>query len=173
MVRKSGHREVRNSGNMVPSPHKRKKQAGPVAITNIYSLPDELLLTIIKIAAEDGSTNEETEERADATSFRPYIPPTSPCCKYNHRLVADVVSEISVRFNRLARDQTLWRCYRSKNFLIPRSSASINSLPDKIVLKIVDAVSTLSGKVLEERGHSRDHGYLVDIISQVQGDTSG
>ena len=48
---------------MVPSPQKRKKQAGPVAITNIYSLPDELLLKIIKIAAEDGSTNEETEER--------------------------------------------------------------------------------------------------------------
>ena len=136
---------------MVPSPQKRRKQSGPVAITDIYSLPDELLLTIIKIAAEDGSTNEET----------------TPCCQYNHNFVANVVSEISVRFNRLARDQTLWRCYRSKNFLIPRSSASINSLPDKIVLKIVDSVSTLSGKDWEERGHSREHGYLVDIISQV------
>ena len=50
---------------MVPSPQKRRKQSGPVAITNIYSLPDELLLTIIKIAAEDGSTNAETEERDD------------------------------------------------------------------------------------------------------------
>ena len=168
---------------MAPSPQKRKKQDGAVA-TNIYSLPDELLLKIIKIAAEDGSTNEETVERDDDHSrawfvamphLRPYVPPTEPCCQYNHKLVADVISEISVRFNRLARDQSLWRCHRSKFFLIRRGSASINSLPDKVILKIVDAVSRLSAQDFEDHGHlrrntshHRDHGYLVDVISQVR-----
>ena len=102
---------------------------------------------------------------------RPYAPVTTPCCQYNHRLVADVVSEISVRFNRLARDPSLWRCDRSKFFPIPHSSASMASLPDKIVLKIVDAVSTISAEEREDyhftSTSSRDHGYLVDIVSQV------
>ena len=161
---------------MAPSPQKRKKQAGSVP-TNIYSLPDELLLKIIKIAAEDGSTNEENEERDDEYSrawfvamphLRPYVPPATPCCQYNHRLVADVISEISVRFNRLARDPSLWRCHRSKFFPIPRDSATMNSLPDKVILKIVDAVSTISAEEREKEHftYSRDHGYLVDIISQ-------
>ena len=51
-------------GNMPPSHRKRQKQTDSVA-TNIYALPDELLLKIIKIAARDGSTNEGTGERDD------------------------------------------------------------------------------------------------------------
>ena len=101
---------------------------------------------------------------------RPHAPVTTPCCcQYNHRLVANVISEISVRFNRLARDPSLWRCHRSKFFPIPRSNASMAFLPDKIVLKIVDAVSTISAEERKEYRFTyyRDHGYLVDIVSQV------
>ena len=163
---------------MVPSPQKRKKQVdtGTVA-TNIYSLPDELLMNIIKIAARDGTTNEVTEERDDDyiraffvgfPHLKPYNPPATPCCQYNHRLVANVISEVSVRFNRLARDPSLWRCHRSKFFLISHGNANMESMPDKILLKIVDAVSTID-PFLDDwawRWGSRDHGYLVDIISQ-------
>merc|ERR1711963_281534 len=91
-------------GNMPPSHRTRQKQTVSVA-ANIYALPDELLLKIVKIAARDGSTNEGTGERDDdygrawfaaRPHLRPNAPVTTPCCQYNHRLVANVVSEISV-----------------------------------------------------------------------------
>ena len=73
---------------MAPSPQKRKKQAGSVP-TNIYSLPDELLLKIIKIAAEDGSTNMENEERDDEYS-RAWFVAMPHLREHTHHMTSEV-----------------------------------------------------------------------------------
>ena len=71
-----------------PAPRRLKKQDGG-SVADIFSLPDELLLKIIKMVADDG-TNKGTEEGYDDTEYsttwltkmphyRPYLPPTTPC----------------------------------------------------------------------------------------------
>ena len=157
------------------------KKEGRQGSATIFSLPDELLLKIIKIAAEDGSgnSNDETIETNDESGWfaahphkKLHVPSRPACCRYNHRMVANVICEISARFNRVARDGSLWRCDMSKFFPIPHSDATMESLPDTVLLKIFDAVSAISAKQRKEdflyhTKYVRDHGYLVDIISQV------
>ena len=70
-------------------------------ITNINSLPDELMLKVMKLAASGGERGE----------------------RYNHNFILSVISKISRRFQRISKDASLWRGNVVIN--VPRADARL------------------------------------------------
>ena len=72
----------------------------------IESLPDELILKIVKEAAVSDKVQ----------GYRFWTRSSTLCpscgrgtCSFDHDFVVNVLSEISTKFNRIARDASLWR----------------------------------------------------------------
>ena len=70
-------------------------------ITNINSLPDELVLKVIELAAFGGERYE----------------------RFNHNFILSVISKISRRFQRISKDASLWRGNVIIN--VPRADARL------------------------------------------------
>ena len=66
----------------------------------LESLPDELILKIIRMAA---ASDKERHWGRRCLGCQ------QGTCNYDHDFVANVVSEISTKFNRISRDESLWR----------------------------------------------------------------
>jgi len=80
-------------------------------ITNINSLPDELMLKVIKFAASGG-------ERYDCPSWL-----RGSFLGYNHNFILSVISKITRKFQRISKDASLWRGNVIIN--VPRADARL------------------------------------------------
>ena len=86
------------------------------AVSMFDSLPDEILLDIIKVAARHGA--DQQGRHSTSGQWRgeggPYPPIASSRLailgspEYNHDFIVDVIGKISKRFSRLAHDKSLW-----------------------------------------------------------------
>ena len=104
---------------------------------SLESLPDELVLKIVQMA----SVSEKSQEYCFWTRSSTKSTLCPGCqrgtCAYDHDFLANVVGEISTKFNRIVRDPSLWKDDKTMMPYIRHGSASISSLPDNLILKIV------------------------------------
>ena len=89
----------------------------------------------------------------------------------------DLMIEYPLRFNRLARDPSLWRDERSrsklKNFAC-HGSPTLGSLPYKILLKIVKMAASLrETRNIQEFpekvpfSYEYDHDFLIEVVAKI------
>ena len=140
------------------------------------SLPDELLLKIVKMSSE----KKDKKSCEHSLMGKCEISESGMLCQYDHNFIVEVISNVSHRFNGIAQDQELWRNCGSKMLYIRHGPNSFNPLPDKVLLKIVKMLSKkkrkktcesdLMGKCeVSESGLlcQYNHNFLVDVISKV------
>ena len=138
----------------------------------LESLPEEILLKIVKTAA---LADQESGFRYQTRDGREIL--CRGCrhgtCAYDHDFVANTVSEISVKFNRIARDGALWRDDKTMMVYIRHGSASICSLPDHLILKIIKFAAECKKTVYLD--HTKlfpyaieyDHDFVAQTIANV------
>ena len=91
--------------------------------------------------------------------------------------LGDLMIECTLRFNRLARDPSLWRDERSrsklKNFAC-HGSPTLGSLPDKILIKIVKMAASLrETRNIQEFpekvpfSYEYDHDFLIEVVAKI------
>ena len=122
----------------------------------LESLPEELLLKIVKTAAARDN-DKDSRLGAFATVCPGCLRGT---CTYDHEFVANIVSEISLKFNRIARDGALWRDDKTLMPYIRHGSASICSLPDHLILKIVKMAAECKETLYMD--HSKLYPYFIE-----------
>ena len=140
------------------------------------SLPDELLLKIVKMS----SKKKEKKSCESSLMGKCEISESGMLCQYDHNFIVEVISNVSLRFNGIAQDQELWRNCGSKLLYIRHGPNSFNSLPDKVLLKIVKMLSKKKGKKtcdsdlmgkceISESGVlcQYNHNFIVEVISKV------
>ena len=107
-------------------------------MATLTTLPEEILLNIVKIAARRGDVAGGwscCDLYKNNYGSRP--------CKFDHDFLVDVVSKISVKFEEISRDETFWEDDGSVFKLLcisnnkHRRGPTFASLPDEIVLKIL------------------------------------
>ena len=147
--------------------------------TTLESLPDELILKIVKTAALRDKTTETHDESLDETEdLEPPAANVCPGCLHgtctiDHDFVANTVSEVSMKFNRIARDGELWREDKTLMVYIRHGSVSISSLPDNLILKIVKmAVEREQTLYMDHSKHypytvEYDHDSIVQTIAKI------
>lgn len=139
----------------------------------LESLPDELILKIVKKAAVSDNKAQEYRFWTRSGSSTPCPGCRHGTCAYDHDFVANVVSELSTKFNRIARDASLWRDDRTMMVYIRHGSASICSLPDNLVLKIVKMAA--ESREMFYLDHTKfypcifkyDHDFITDSIARI------
>lgn len=156
------------------------------------SLPDEIMLKIIKMTA--GSLVQQSWRGNFLWMNSPGVPKwfrsrfrghccykyRAPmvyhenACEYQHDFIAEVISKISARFNRLARDPSLWRDDMSRSKLkhfACHGSPTLGSLPDKIIVKIVKMAASLrETRDIQERvpfGYEYDHDFVIEVVAKI------
>ena len=138
---------------------------------SIGSLPDELVLKIIALAARRNQYKTKTQYyRCDCDRYKRKIRgyENHGTCKYKHGLIVKVISRISARFNRLARHPTLWKDEGSWIMLcsipvldVPQA-ATIDSLPDEITLMIIELAA------IHRHGSTYlDYSFIVGSLSMI------
>ena len=169
------------------------------------SLPDEILLKILQLAAGSMVQQSTSGFFSSALGYTPrwknspavpkwfgkfmahccykyrapmgYYGSIGSACQYQHDFIAEVISKVSARFNRLARDPSLWLDERSRTKLRTfacHGSPTLTSLPDKILIKIVKMAASLSETryILEfpEKvpfSYEYDHDFLIEVVAKI------
>ena len=151
------------------------------------SLSDEILLRIVKLAADQRFANLSTrsikdhwEKERKCHCGSGWLP-----CKYDHEFIVNVLSQISRRFNRVSRDQSLWEDEGCglKLLRIPirdvPPKTTLESLPEELLMKIVKAAA-FTGKVKTYKMAcanpcygclygtcSYDHEFVANTVSEI------
>ena len=99
-------------------------------------LPDELLLKIVEMSSKKEKSGFcESCKMPKNGIFE--LPNSGRYCEFDHGFIVGVISEVSLRFNRIARDEKLWRDSCSKKLYIRHGKTTIHSLPKYLVMKIL------------------------------------
>ena len=117
-------------------------------MATLSTLPEEILLRIVKFAAQRGdvvggwSCCDLYKNNQDGGP-----------CKIDHNFLVDVVSKISTKFEKISRNEIFWEDNGSvfKLLCISNSGPTFDSLPDEIVLKIVKLAA---GSLVQESSSS-------------------